>query len=354
VWRVTGDLLLDRSEFSLPKFNPAEFDGEPLKPYNVGPDPLMLNFKAVKFILSPPDNPKAKRANVTVDPPLPTVKIQRYPNHVKRRCGDWWVSARPRVEERGTEAIVRFNGRYAATCGSQEKYLAVLDIPTYVHGMFTHYFQALGGTFSGKVKSTVVPFGKQPLLTYHSDPLSDVVYDINKRSNNIMARQLFYTLSSDIASPPYSLENSRRAVDAWLTRKGLSIPGLFVDNGAGLSRKSRVTATGLLNLLLLADQSDWFPEFFDSLPIAGVDGTLRRRFARSPSKNQAYLKSGYLSNVRALAGYVDDINGKRYAVVLMVNHRNAKGAAPAIETIINDITQGRLTDDGKVLKTKKK
>jgi D-alanyl-D-alanine carboxypeptidase/D-alanyl-D-alanine-endopeptidase (penicillin-binding protein 4) len=340
--QITGDLIVDRSLFSLPAHDPSAFDKEPLKPYNVGPDALLVSFKAVRLEFAPSASKKSKTVQVTVDPPLTGIKIVSAPPLSDRRCGDWLGGLKPTFKDAGSYAEVRFSGGYSARCGVRDMYVALLDVPHFVHGMFTHYFVEAGGAFSGSVREGKAPEGT-PWLTFESPPLSEVVQDINKRSNNVMAQQVFLSLASLQMTPPYTRGGARLAMAEWLKTNRVDMEGLFVDNGAGLSRDARVSAQGLLNLLLHARQASWRDLFFDSLPLAGVDGTLKYRFHKSAAYNQARLKTGFLESTRALAGYVDDLQGRRYAVVILLNHAKARGGAPAMETIIEGIHQGILS-----------
>jgi len=105
-----------------------------------------------------------------------------------------------------------------------------------------------------------------------------------------------------------------------------------VDNGAGLSRAARLSPRALARMLQQAWASPVMPEFVASLPIVGVDGTLRRRPALV--SGAAHLKSGSLRDVTALAGYVLAASGQRYVLVAMVNHPNAGAARPALDALI--------------------
>ncbi|MDR0251055.1 MAG: D-alanyl-D-alanine carboxypeptidase/D-alanyl-D-alanine-endopeptidase [Burkholderiales bacterium] len=340
--QVTGDLIVDRSLFSLPAHDPSAFDGEPLKPYNVGPDALLVSFKAVRFEFAPSASKKDNKAKVAIEPPLAGIKIPAPPTLNNKRCGDWLGGLKPNFKDMGSQAEVRFGGSYPGQCGAREMYVALLDVPHFVHGMFAHYFVEVGGQFSGGMREGKAA-GGAPWLVFESLPLSEMVQDINKRSNNVMAQQMFLTLASLQMVPPYTRGGARLAMAEWLKTNRIQMDGLYVENGSGLSRDVRVNAHGLLNLLLYAPQTPWHDLFFDSLPLAGVDGTLKYRFHKGGAYSQARLKTGLLENVRALAGYVDDFQGRRYAVVILLNHANAKRSAPAMDTIIEDIYQGVLS-----------
>jgi D-alanyl-D-alanine carboxypeptidase/D-alanyl-D-alanine-endopeptidase (penicillin-binding protein 4) len=166
------------------------------------------------------------------------------------------------------------------------------------------------------------------------------VRDINKFSNNVMARQLFLTLAVESAAPPARAANAIRAVRQWLAAKGVSAPELVMENGSGLSRVERISAENLANLLLAAWRSNAMPEFIASMPVAAVDGTMRRRLRHEAVAGNAHIKTGLLSDVRSMAGFVLDRNGHRHVVVMFVNHPNAHQAQPAMDALLRWVHGG--------------
>ena len=113
-----------------------------------------------------------------------------------------------------------------------------------------------------------------------------------------------------------------RRVSDWLASLGLDPSTVFVDNGSGLSRDARASAATIGQLLLMAYRNPLMPEFISSLPLSGVDGTLRRRFEQSPLAGHLHLKTGLLDHVRSIAGYVVARSGRTYVVAMLQNHRN--------------------------------
>src|SRR5262249_51235873 len=158
----------------------------------------------------------------------------------------------------------------------------------------------------GAVREGMAPPGARLLYTQESPPLTEIVRDTNKFSNNIMARHIFLTLGLDAAGAPANGAKSFNAVKAWLARKNLSAPGLVMENGSGLSRIERISAGSLAHLLQAAWKSPVMPELISSMPIVGADGTMRRRLKNDGVSGQAHIKTGLLSDVRAMAGYVLD------------------------------------------------
>lgn len=187
-----------------------------------------------------------------------------------------------------------------------------------VEGMW----RELGGKLGGVVREGRVPAGLSPAFVAESPALGEVVRDINKYSNNVMTQQVFLTLGLEQAGVG-SMQTANEAVARWWSSRWGVAERPVVDNGAGLSREARISAHALGRMLQSAWLSPVMPEFVASLPIAGVDGTLRR----SKAQASAHLKTGSLRDSNALAGYVDGVSGKRYVLVAFVNHANA-GAAP--------------------------
>ena len=318
---VDGDLVLDRSFFAPMPHNPAAFDGEPLKPYNVGPDALLVNFKSVKFAFAP--NAAGDATLLDVVPPLAAVTVGPPPVLGAGACNDWRGTIGAVFVDRGSTADVRFAGRYPADCGEREWYVSLLDSPSYVAGMFATYFTAAGGRFTGGWKEGRAPPDAVPFATLESAPLFDVVRDVNKLSNNVMARQVFLTLATARAPPPATTAGAARAVRALLAQHRLRMPELVLDNGSGLSRRERISAGSIVNLLLAADASSVRDEYASSLAVAATDGTVQRRFQNGSVGGQALLKTGTLEGVRAIAGYVIDREGRRFALAALVNHPDA-------------------------------
>jgi D-alanyl-D-alanine carboxypeptidase/D-alanyl-D-alanine-endopeptidase (penicillin-binding protein 4) len=200
--------------------------------------------------------------------------------------------------------------------------------------MFDTYFRAAGGRFVGRWKEGVAPADAKPFVTFDSPPLWDVVRDVNKLSNNVMARQVFLTLATTRYPPPATTARATDTVLAWLAKRNLRMPELVLDNGSGLSRNERISADSLARLLIAADASSVREDFVSSLAVAAMDGTVQRRFLTGTVAGQALLKTGTLEGVRALAGYVIDAEGRRFVVVAMVNHPSAARAQAPLDFLV--------------------
>ncbi|MDO5288301.1 MAG: D-alanyl-D-alanine carboxypeptidase/D-alanyl-D-alanine-endopeptidase [Pseudomonadota bacterium] len=328
--QIDGDILLDNSVFRLPAHDPAAFDDDPLRPYNAGPDGLLVNFKALVFKFIP--DAASRRVWVQTEPPIAGVDIPAEVPAASGACGDW----RTRLGASfGDPARISFSGRYALSCGEQTWAVAYADPRSFAPRVFEAMWRAAGGGLSGQVKWLDKPATGQPWITGFSLPLKDIIADINKYSNNVMAQQLFLSLSAGDGRASFG-ESRNTMARWWRQRFGLRTAPV-VDNGSGLSRNERATAASLAALLQHAAASPHAAVFEQSLSIAGIDGTTRRMRARNPGSEaigNATLKTGTLRDVAAIAGYAYGRSGTKYAVVGIINHPNAPAARPALDQLV--------------------
>jgi serine-type D-Ala-D-Ala carboxypeptidase/endopeptidase (penicillin-binding protein 4) len=341
--QIAGDIVLDRSAFEAVPADPAAFDGEPLRPYNATPDALLVNFKAMVFTLVP--DHAANVARVALDLPLAGVQWPASVALSPAECGDWRSQLRADFSD---PTQVRFAGSYPAACGERVWPVAYPDPGRHAARAVAGVWAALGGSLTGSVREGRVSNRARLVFEFPSLPLADVVRDVNKFSNNVMAQQLFLSLSaprgasptSSAPAPPASLAASRDMVRRWwVERVGHPQPPV-VDNGSGLSRQERISAEALSALLQAAWLSPVMPDLMASLPLSGVDGTLRRQRLRMGPVGQsgvgvsAHLKTGSLRDVAGVAGYVLGRSGQRYIVVAIANTPNPGAARPAIDAAI--------------------
>ena len=333
VREIRGDLILDRRLFAEENHNPAGFDEQPTRPYNTVPDALLVNFKAVTLQFVP--DAAARTVRIIAEPPLPQVQVINNLKFSEGACGDWLGRAKADTQSNTDSARLAFSGTYALDCGEQQRSYSVLGHRQYVGALFAYLWRNLGGTFSGQVRDGATPAQARVVVTGKSQSLSEIVRDVNKYSNNVMARQLFLTLGINGGAIPATTASATTAIRQWLALKGLSVPELVLENGSGLSRTERISAANLGTILRNAYASPVMPELMASLPVAAVDGTLRKRLKNAGVAGQAHIKTGSLSGVRSIAGYVLDAQGNRVVVVFLVNHANAFNAQPAMDTLLS-------------------
>jgi D-alanyl-D-alanine carboxypeptidase/D-alanyl-D-alanine-endopeptidase (penicillin-binding protein 4) len=325
VREIRGDIVLDRSAFAVPEQAPGDFDNEPLRPYNARPDALLLNYRSL-LVTFTPDAARGV-ARVSLEPPLAGVRVDATVPLATGPCEDWRTGLRADFAD---ATRIRLAGSFAAACGEKVWAVAFVDPRTYNERLLAGLWQEMGGRLGGTVREGSAPTTPTSFELV-SPTLPEVVRDINKYSNNVMAEQLFLTLGladRGLGTP----ENARAAVRRWLDERfGRATAGFVMENGSGLSRDSRISSRLLALLLLDAWGRPMMPELMSSFPVAGVDGTLRRGRA---TPGRAHLKTGSLRDVIGVAGYVLGASGRRYVVVAIVNHANANAARPALDALV--------------------
>jgi D-alanyl-D-alanine carboxypeptidase/D-alanyl-D-alanine-endopeptidase (penicillin-binding protein 4) len=332
---IRGDVILDRGYFAPASHDPARFDNEPRRAYNVGADALLVNFHAIDFRFVPTET----GVRVVAVPDLPNVEIVSRVKLTQEPCGAWRRNLRYEIEERGLLATAMFDGSYAEACGEQDWPLSVFDAARFTESVWRWTWSEAGGVLRGQVRAGATPEGAKLVLRHDSEPLANLVRDMNKFSNNVMARQVFLALSAERLRVPGDEQASARLVREWLAAKRIDTAGFAIENGAGLSRDDRISAATLAALLRDAWSSPLMPEFVASLPIFGTDGTLKAREGLAAA-GFAHLKGGTLTGVQSMAGYVLDRAGRRWIVVMIVNHANANAAQAALDALVEWVREG--------------
>jgi D-alanyl-D-alanine carboxypeptidase/D-alanyl-D-alanine-endopeptidase (penicillin-binding protein 4) len=331
--RIEGDLVLDRSLFqpARPDVGLAPFDESPEAYYNVIPDALLLN----KNMLQLDMRATGTRLQLRMYPELERVSVTSEMTLVERDCAKWedgWKLPETRRQPDGRIEVV-LRGTFPKNCNRSYS-INALDRDDYVGRFVRRAWTDLGGTLIGRTIAGATPLDARLLAAHAARALPEVVRDINKTSDNTLARLLFLSLGSlqgdalegSLALPAGEVSTFARAdgtIRDWLRAQRIDDAGFVIDNGSGLSRVERISAQQMGSLLQAGLKSPWAPEFQASLPIGAVDGTMRRRLAGTPAAGRARLKTGTLRNVTALAGYVPDANGNLCVFVAMVNSERA-------------------------------
>jgi len=313
---IEGDLVIDDSLFEDESGSPADFDNKPYRVYNIFPDAALVNFNAQEFILIP----DADKVHIYTDPPAANLHID---NKVKPAKGNCFANKKPlilHITHHADETVARFSGDYPVDCGEKNIIRSVLPQDEYIYGVFKSMWQQLGGTLSGSYRNASQQFSGDPFYSWQSLPLSEIIKDINKYSNNVMSRQLLLTMAMESRGIPGNRDSGIEAVKNWLESINIHAPELLIENGSGLSRKSRITAKHLGKLLEYAYQSPLQPEFMASFPLAGNDGTMRKRLNGDMPAGSARIKTGLLDDVRTMAGYIRSRNGREFIVIALQNY----------------------------------
>ncbi|MFT4580463.1 MAG: D-alanyl-D-alanine carboxypeptidase/D-alanyl-D-alanine-endopeptidase (penicillin-binding protein 4) [Gammaproteobacteria bacterium] len=334
VKKITGDLVVDDSFFDVPASDPGAFDARPDRLYNVIPNATMVNFKAVEFQFYPARD--GKHVDIRVHPEMSNLRVTNNLSISKRKCDGYERGIDMRIFDPATNDHVVFAGAFPSGCRSHSMRRSVLNHDTYAYGTFKRLWKHWGGSIDGTVRKGVAP-KQRAFVTKQSQPLAEIIRGVNKWSNNVMTRQLLYSLATAKFKPPYTKEQGIEVVRDYFHENKIDDSSLIIDNGAGLSRDARVSVGFMNQLLRHAYRSPYMPEFVSSLSLLGLDGTTSRRFKDRPEVGRMHLKTGSIDGVSAITGYVNARSGKIYTVALIVNYKTAhQGPGKAIQDAFLD------------------
>ena len=349
---INGDLVLDRQWFqpSRPDLGVPPFDETPEFRYNVIPDALLLNTNLLQLDFESSERESTTRMRVDLTPAMDRVTVISNMTFVDRACADWEDGWKSPTLSRSEDGAIRIelHGEFPRNCAASTS-INMLDRIDFADRLFRTLWRNLGGTFSGQTRESTVsdpaPADLRLLTQQQSRTLAVVTQDINKRSDNPIARLLYLTIGSLAANDGQTVTTKRaeRQVRAWFRQHGIDDDGLVLENGSGLSRIERIRPSQLAAVLQAAYRSDWAPEFMASLPIVAVDDGRQNRLGDSPAAGHARIKGGTLRNVSAAAGFVTDATGELCILVAIINHPLAKGGAavPALDALIDWVARHR-------------
>ena len=315
---IEGKLLIDDTYFDVAPHDPAAFDRQPLRAYNVAPNALLMNFKVVRYWFEPERDTNTVR--VSFEPPLANLRVENRLSLADGGCRGYQRGITITPNE--NVDLMIFSGRFPAGCKRYAMDRTALSHNEFAYGLVTTLWRESGGKISDEWGTAVAPHDVEPLLEFRSLSLAESIARINKHSNNVMSRQLLYTLSAEVRGVPGTEKGGRAVISDWLREHGIDPTELMLDNGAGLSRRARTTATDMAAMLRFAWQQTYMPEYLASMSLSGLDGTLRRRFRDKALAGRAHLKTGSLDHVTAIAGYLQSRSGRRFALVALQNYRD--------------------------------
>jgi len=342
VREIQGGVVVDRSLFRPGRLDIGvpPFDEAPEFQYNVIPDALYLNGQLLGFVLQS----DRERLQARLFPAWPGMRVDASAVTLNdKACKDWedgWQL--PRVSQDAAGSLVTLGGSFPRDC-KVEPQLNLVERQWLATQALRQLWRELGGVIQGEDRDGAAPATAVVLASHQGRPLAEYLRGMMKSSDNPLTRLTYLRLGAAAAAPE---EDSRaaaeRVVRAWFAEHGIADQGLVLDNGSGLSRSERITPTQMAALLLASHEGRHGPELLATLPVAGVDGTLSRRFKGGPAEGRARLKTGTLSTAVALAGYVPDAQGRTWVVAAMVNDpkASAKGR-PVLDALIDWLARQR-------------
>jgi len=234
--------------------------------------------------------------------------------------------------------LIRISGTYPLGLKPWENSVALEDPARYATTVFAEVLAAKGVAVAGTVEtsSDPLPGGLRVLAAHDGAPLAEVLKAVNKPSQNLHAEMLLRLLGARLKGDG-TLESGQAVVEDFLLRSGVHPEGWSLQDGSGLSRSDLLSAHEAVSLLAAMDRHRYAAAFRDSLPIAGVDGTLKNRMRGTPAEGHVLAKTGTLRHVNAIGGYATPRAGDRLVFYIVSNHNTVPAAdvTGAIDQICN-------------------
>lgn len=323
--RITNSIVIDDSYFDSHEY--PRKNGNNGRAYTAKTSAVSVNFNSIGVKVSPGRKTGAPGI-VELDPPVEGIKII---NKLVTRPRFSVSIALKKNKDSNSESVV-VTGRIPASAGPQTFWRSVGDPVANAGRVIAYALKQNGIAVSGTIKSGKVPQGAHKISIEPSRPLSEIIADMNKNSNNFMAEQLLKHIGAVKRGAPGSTEKGVEAVEEFLASIGISRGTYEIENGSGLSDYTRISAQQLVKVLVAVYKNRAIrDDFIASLSILGVDGTTKR-WGRAANElvGSVYAKTGTLNGVSTLAGFAPMQNGKMAAFAILANDLQ-KGAARAHE-----------------------
>ena len=337
--RITGQLVLDRSVWG-DMGTADDFVEDTGATFMTAPDPHIL---AYKVVWAKPERDATGAVVINTNPPLPDIPQQ---NNVSVFASAAACPSLARyMQARYQDGVLSFTGSLPSSCLGQEMFVNMLDTQEFARRSFINQWRAMGGQISDGMRIDTAPKQAKVLARYQSKPLVEVLSDMNKFSNNLVARSVFLKMGES-ATDKRTSQHAKIAVRREWVAAGLDDETLVLENGSGLSRREQITARGLGQMLEATYRSPFRQAFIDGLPIAGTDGTLKTRFRQLGTPLR--LKTGTLKNVRAVAGYwLGEDGAQPLVVVVLINSHRSGLYLPDMDALVARVVREAAVYDAK-------
>jgi serine-type D-Ala-D-Ala carboxypeptidase/endopeptidase (penicillin-binding protein 4) len=320
---ISGDLVGDDSFFPRERYpNGWEID-DMVWEYGAAISAIVVDDNTVQLTLTPGEK-AGERVEAVVLPSAPEFTVD---NQV--------VTSAPGVKpdltlkrEPGSN-LVTVLGTLPAKSNPRKLTLAIQEPALHAVAMLKRLLEDRGIRVSGAPRQVSLPPGaptgetRVVLAEHLSIPLGESVKLVNKVSQNLHTEVLLRTAARQ-GGPWSTPEELANFATSFYAIAGIPPGDVVQTDGSGLSRHDLVTPRALVALLLYAQKQPWFPAYYDSLPVAGVDGTLEDRMKNSIATGRVHAKTGSVEHVRTRSGYAELPSGRKLVFSFLSNNMGSK------------------------------
>lgn len=304
---IKGNVVVDDSLFDQIRFDGSRQDARVDRAYDSPVGAMSFNWNAVNIFVRPAKK-SGEKVFVTVDPDCGYFELVNSAITVSGRA-----KKELSVSISNSEKLITVSGEVATGDAEKTIFKNVAEPDLWSGINLICFLKQRGISVEGKVVNGKVPDDAELLATYESKNLAYILADMNKFSNNYVAEMLVKGLAAQEKKSGASLRQGVEIIREELAKIGLGRDEVVVLNPSGLTRDNLFSAAAL-NKVLTEVKKDFsiYPNFLSGLPIAGIDGTLKKRMKNTIAEGWVRAKTGYLDGVVSLAGYA----GKRDGTVL--------------------------------------
>jgi D-alanyl-D-alanine carboxypeptidase/D-alanyl-D-alanine-endopeptidase (penicillin-binding protein 4) len=317
---IDGDILVDDSYFDSVRIDASRSDTERVdQAYDAPVGAMSFNWNTVAVYVRP-GALAGEPAHVIIEPYSDYIRVR---GTVRTSVG----RGRPRVGARRVADpahagdTIEVNGFIGQQIEEVMAYKNITQPDLWSAENLRQELKRQGISVAGRVRRGAASFGARKLASVQGDTVQEIVVEMNKTSNNFVAEMLAKNLSAQ-ERPPGNLERGMVLIREYMRSLGLSALEYTLVNPSGLTRDNKLSARALVRVLQdMGGNFQYAPEFLASLPIAGVDGTLRRRLRNTPAERFIRAKTGYVDGVVTLAGYAGHKDGRIVTFAFLYNGR---------------------------------
>lgn len=314
---IKGDIIVDDTRFDAIRFDPSRDQSRVDRAYDSPIGAMTFNWSAANIYVRP-GKKNGDRVRVYADPQNDYIKIKNKAKTLAKGRATK-LSVNNLGSNPGDQGeLVEVSGGIAVGAPEFVAYKSISRPEIWAGFHLREFLKQRGIRVSGTIRSGATPRAAIVLAEHKGKPVGALVEGMMKFSNNYIAEILTKNLAVEVKGAPGTMEKGVEAIRAYLAEKGLK--DFVLKNPSGLSRANRFSADDFLKILIHVNQNfKIYPEFLSSLAIAGVDGTLKRRLGRESTNGHIRAKTGHLSGVAGLGGYVSAPQGQIYAFVFLYN-----------------------------------
>jgi len=340
---IRGDIVADNAHFDTTSFGKGwMWDDEPFS-FGAPISALSLNKNCVRIVVTPGSTAGAA-STVTIEPSTPYVTVISTVRTVSDSVRQQLKIAR-RFDDR--QNTISIDGEMLIGSRPHTELVSVWRPDLYAATVFKGLLERAGVRVEGGVRSGRAP-KRAPVLVRHSAPLDSLLFSVNKMSDNLSAETLLRTLATAVDSTNRTAERGIVEINRAIISLGLDTARYLQADGSGVSHYNLISAETMVALLTgIVNQPEVFSRLYETLPIAGIDGTLSSRMKGTRAEGNVRAKTGTMSGISTLSGYATSMDGERIVFSIFMQNfigssRRYRDLQDAICVRLAEFTRARI------------